>query len=69
MNKISHSDLNIILDAFKQGYRDAYHRGVFHNVYQESCSTAYKQGYDFGLTVYCEIEHPEEDSEANCVIE
>jgi len=25
-------ELNTVLDAFKQGYRDAYHRGVFNNI-------------------------------------
>ena len=58
-------DLNTVLDAFKQGYRDAYNRGVFDNVFQESCSSAYKQGYDFGMTIYCEINHPEEEIEAH----
>jgi hypothetical protein len=58
-------DLNTVLDAFKQGYRDAYHRGVFNNIYKESCSSAYKQGYDFGMTIYCEVNHPEEEIEAH----
>lgn len=58
-------DFNEIIDAFKKGYRDAYHRGIFENTFHGSCSTAYKQGYDFGMTVYCEINHPEEETEAH----
>ena len=62
---MTYKDLNTILDAFKQGYRDAFHRGVFNNTFQESCSSAYKQGYDFGMTIYCEVNHSEEEIEAH----
>ena len=58
-------DLYPIIDAFKHGYRDAYHRGVFNDIYQDTCSSSYKQGYDFGMTIYSELNHPEEETEAH----
>ena len=59
-------ELYPILDAFKHGYRDAYHRGIFNDdMYKDIHSSSYKQGYDFGMTVYCEINHPEEEIEAH----
>ena len=61
------NELYAILDAFKRGYRDAYHRGQYKNSFQGSCSSAYKQGYDFGMTVLAEHDNPEEDAEAHDV--
>ena len=58
-------DLYPIIDAFKHGYRDAYHRGVFNDIYQDTCSSSYKQGHDFGMTIYSEINHPEDETEAH----
>lgn len=56
-------NLDSILDAFKRGYRDAYHRGVFNDIYEDDCSYSYKQGYDFGMTIYCEINLPKKEEE------
>ena len=58
-------DLYPIIDAFKQGYRDAFNRGIYNNVFQDTYSSSYKQGYDFGMTIYCEVNHPEEEKEAH----
>jgi len=54
-----------ILEAYRRGYCDAMYRGIQNNTFEGSQYIAYKQGYDFGMTEYCDKNHPEENAEAH----
>ena len=47
----------IYLHEYKQGIADALLIGAMRETY----SYAYKQGYDFGLTLYCDLLEQEEE--------
>jgi len=39
---------------------------VYPTIYIKSLAVLLiKQGYDFGMTIYCEVNHPEEEIEAH----
>lgn len=63
---ISINELYSILYAYRLGYNDAYHRGIENNIFNESMERiSYKEGYSFGITDYCDKNHPEENAEAH----
>ena len=52
-------ELNAILTAYERGREDAFTRGVYANPYRGKAGpegSAYKAGYDRGITQYCEAE-------------
>lgn len=65
--KLSINDLNSILYAYRLGYNDGYHRGIENNIFDGEPMEhySYKEGYSFGITDYCDKNHPEENAEAH----
>jgi len=57
-------DLNRVLTAYEKGRSDGLTRGVYANPYRKTAGpqgSAYKAGYDRGLTQYCEAEGLDEE--------
>jgi hypothetical protein len=57
-------ELDAILAAHRRGIEDGFHRGNYHNPYEGGQTyIAYKRGYDAGITMYCEAEGLDKESE------
>lgn len=59
------ADLNAALTAYEKGRSDGLTRGVYANPYRGKAGpqgSAYKAGFDRGLTQYCEAEHLDEEA-------
>ncbi len=58
-------DLHAALTAYEKGRSDGLTRGVYANPYRGKAGpqgSAYKAGFDRGLTQYCEAEHLDEEA-------
>lgn len=53
---ITSSEFDAILSSYRKGIDDAFHRGVYCNPHDGDRGmlySAYKRGYDAGMTLYC----------------
>jgi len=54
MNK---QEFEAIIGAYRRGVEDGFHRGNYRNPYVDGwVYSAYKRGYDAGISMYCEAE-------------
>ena len=59
MNELSRQVNHNVLKAFKDGVADALLVGVM----AEDYSSAYRHGYEFGISIYCEMNKLDEEEE------
>jgi len=55
-----------VLDSYRAGFEDGFLHGVYRNPHDDRglVYSAYKRGYDAGITLFCKTEGLDEEEEA-----
>ena len=55
-----------ILDSYRAGFEDGFLKGIYLNPHEDRglVYSAYKRGYDAGITLFCKTEGLDEEEEA-----